>query len=107
MKTNHEIFSALGDPVRFAIIDKLMRDGDQTAGALNALADISAPAFSRHLKVLREAGLVQQRKEGQSRIYSAERDVVEAIGDWSISYRKFWNESLDRLEEALQRSWPS
>ncbi|MDF0601179.1 metalloregulator ArsR/SmtB family transcription factor [Psychromarinibacter sp. C21-152] len=94
-------FSALGDPNRFAILERLLRDGAQSAGDLQDVADISAPAVSRHLKVLREAGLISQRVDAQRRIYSANPAAVRAINDWTMDHAAFWGASLDRLAAAL------
>jgi DNA-binding transcriptional ArsR family regulator len=90
-------FAALGDPTRLAIIDRLIAEGPQPAGALQDVAEISAPAISRHLKVLRAAGLVQQQVDAQRRIYSVNPQAIRAIGTWSITRRDFWKGSLDRL----------
>ena len=95
-------FAALGDPTRFAIIERLLKDGEQSAGDLRGVANVSAPAISRHLKVLREAGLVRQRVEAQRRIYSVEPEALSAIGTWSMSRRKFWGASLDRLAQVME-----
>jgi len=97
-----DTFSALGDETRFAIVERLMRDGEQSAGALQDVADISAPAISRHLKVLRNAGVIRQRVDRQSRMYSVAPESVQAINDWVAYYRKFWQASLERLQEALE-----
>lgn len=97
---NH--FAALGDPTRFAIVERLLKDGELSAGALQDVADVSAPAISRHLKVLREAGLIRQRVEAQRRIYSVEPEAIKAIGAWTMSRKKFWGTSLDRLAGALK-----
>jgi DNA-binding transcriptional ArsR family regulator len=90
-------FAALGDPTRLAIIDRLIAEGPQPAGALQDVAEISGPAISRHLKVLRAAGLVQQQVDAQRRIYSVNPQAIRAIGTWSITRRDFWEGSLDRL----------
>jgi len=90
-------FAALGDPTRLAIVDRLIAEGPQLAGALQDVADISAPAISRHLKVLRAAGLVQQQVDAQRRIYSVDPQAIRAIGTWTITRREFWEGSLDRL----------
>ena len=94
-------FAALGDPIRFAIVDRLMTSGPQSAGALQEVAEVSGPAISRHLKVLREAGLVRQQVDAQRRIYSVEPEALQAIGSWTISKREFWEGSLDRLARIL------
>jgi DNA-binding transcriptional ArsR family regulator len=96
-------FSALGDPVRFAIVERLLRDGELSAGELQNEAEISPPAISRHLRVLREAGIVRRRSDKQKRMYSANPDAVRAIGAWSLSHREFWQTSLNRLEKALMQ----
>lgn len=94
-------FAALGDPVRFAIAERLLNRGAQPAGALQDVADISAPAISRHLKVLREAGLVTQKVDGTRRIYAINPAAVQDIDDWLRETRTFWEASLGRLAEAL------
>lgn len=94
-------FAALGDPTRLAIVTRLMSDGPQSAGALQDVADISAPAISRHLKVLRQAGVIRQRIDAQRRIYSVEPDALQAIGNWTMTKREFWEGSLDRLAALL------
>ncbi len=99
-------FAALGEPTRFAIVERLFADGELTAGQLQSVAEVSPPAISRHLKVLRRAGLVKRRVDGQRRIYSVSRDAMEAIGAWTMSHREFWGGSLDRLELALKEADP-
>ena len=94
-------FAALGDPVRFAIVERLLTQGARSAGELQDLAEISPPAMSRHLRVLREAGLVERRVDGPRRIYSANGPALAEIGAWTISHQAFWAASLDRLETLL------
>lgn len=96
-------FAALGDPTRFAIVERLLNDGSLPAGDLQDVADISAPAISRHLKVLREAGLVTQTVDKQRRIYAVAPGAVQAINRWTMDHAAFWNASLDRLAAALNR----
>lgn len=102
-------FSALSDDVRFAIVEQLMAEGELPAGDLAPAAGISAPAISRHLKVLREAGLVHQRAEGTKRLYSVAPEGLRLIAEWTISKREFWEASLDRLGAAIERdhTWPA
>lgn len=99
----YQTFSALGDPTRFAIVERLLTEGEQTAGSLQSAAEMSAPAISRHLKVLRTAGVINQRVDAQRRIYSVKPDVVQAINNWTLNHREFWENSLNRLEAALMR----
>lgn len=99
-------FAALGDATRFAIVERLLKQGELPAGDLLDVGALSAPAISRHLKVLRHAGIVEQRIDKQRRIYSVRPEAVQAIGSWSMSYREFWQGSLDRLELALNQESP-
>ncbi|MEX0284987.1 MAG: ArsR/SmtB family transcription factor [Paracoccaceae bacterium] len=94
-------FSALSDQTRLRIFETLIEDGEQAASQFIEGSGMSAPAISRHLKVLREAGLVEQRVEGTHRYYSARPLSIRTIADWTQSHRAFWDMSLDRLEEAL------
>ncbi len=95
-------FSALGDATRFAIVERLLSEGDLTAGQIGEGVEISAPAMSRHLKVLREAGVLHQRVDKQRRVYSVRPQAVEAISAWTMSHREFWQSSLERLARALE-----
>lgn len=97
-------FSALGNETRFAIVERLLNEGELPAGAFLDLQDVSPPAMSRHFKVLREAGIVERRVDKQQRIYSVRPQAVQQISEWSISYRKFWVAGLDRLEIALREA---
>lgn len=94
-------FAALGDPTRLAIVERLLDQGELSAGALQSVAEMTAPAISRHLKVLRSAGVISQRIDGQRRMYSVVPDQVRAISDWTKSHEEFWRVSLDRLAAAL------
>lgn len=97
----HDTFAALGDATRFAIVEKLLKEGELPAGNLQDVGLISPPAISRHLKVLREAGIIEQRIDKQRRMYSVRPQAVQTIGEWAMTYREFWQTSLDRLEAAL------
>ena len=94
-------FAALGDATRFAIVERLLNEGELPAGELQNVGTMSAPAISRHLKVLREAGVLQRRVDKQRRMYSVRPEAVQAINDWSMTYREFWQKSLDRVGAAL------
>lgn len=96
-------FAALGDGTRFAIVERLLAEGELSAGDLQDVADISAPAISRHLKVLREAGLISQRVDKQRRIYAVQPAAVRAINGWTMDHADFWNASLERLAMALDK----
>lgn len=101
MTTLAKTFAALSDETRLSIVERLMERGETPAGDLVRDSGMTAPAISRHLKVLRNAGLVAQRAEGTRRLYSARADALRAISDWTISHRAFWGAGLDRLERAL------
>ncbi len=101
MRDLRSLFAALSDETRFAIVERLMKDGELPAGELVSDSAISGPAISRHLKVLREAGLVQQRADGTRRLYAVRPDALKSISDWTIDHRAFWEVSLDRIEAAL------
>jgi len=95
-------FAALGHPARFAIVERLLREGELAAGDL-AQPAISAPAMSHHFKVLREAGIVRQRVDAQRRLYAVRPEAMRAIGQWTLTYRQFWDGGLDRLDRALKK----
>ena len=98
-----DTFAALGDATRFAIVERLLAKGELSAGELEDTADISPPAISRHLKVLRTAGVLQQRTDKQRRLYSVRPQAVEAISAWTVNHREFWQGSLERLASALEQ----
>lgn len=94
-------FSALSDPTRLSVVEKLMQCGELPVAELLSDAEMSAPAVSRHLKVLREAGVVTQRAEGTKRYYRVAPESMRAIADWTAFHRRFWEASLDRLDAVL------
>lgn len=94
-------FAALGNDVRFAIVERLLREGELAAGDLVAEGEMSAPAMSHHFKVLRDAGIVTQRVDAQRRLYSVRPEAIRAIGTWTLTYRAFWEQSLDRLDRLI------
>jgi DNA-binding transcriptional ArsR family regulator len=104
MKELTKIFAALSDETRFALVTRLLDNGEQPAGALAANTDITAPAISRHLKVLREAGVIRQRAEGTKRFYSVRPEAMQAISGWTMDHQSFWEASLNRLDAFLAES---
>ena len=96
-----QTFAALADETRFALVERLLRHGELPAGDLVSQASISAPAESRHLKVLRDAGVIKRRAEGTKRYFSVRPEAMQAISGWTIDHRAFWEAGLDRLEAAL------
>jgi DNA-binding transcriptional ArsR family regulator len=96
----------IADPSRRHILDQL-RAGEQPVNALVARLEISQPAVSKHLRVLREAGLVTVRPDGQRRLYSVRPDPLVELDAWLEPYRKMWRDSLDKLEAQLRRPRPA
>ena len=93
----------LADPTRRRIVE-LLADGEQTAGEIAAQFETSRPGVSRHLRVLRESGLVLAREEGQRRVYSLDPAPLAALHDWLGHYREFWAQRLDAVETELRRA---
>jgi DNA-binding transcriptional ArsR family regulator len=97
------LFKALGDPTRRAIFERLVREGEQTVRALTDHAGISQPAVSKHLGVLKHAGLVRDRPDGRQTHYSAEPQGLAPLIDWMKYYSAFWRDRFDQLEDLLER----
>ncbi len=97
------LFRALGDPTRRAIFQRLCEEGEQTVGALVAKAGVSQPAVSKHLGVLKQAGLVRNRPEGRQTHYSAQRSALSPLLDWTGRMTGFWEARFDDPEELLKR----
>jgi DNA-binding transcriptional ArsR family regulator len=97
------LFRALADPTRRALFERLCREGDQTVGALTAQAGVSQPAVSKHLGVLKRAGLVSDRPEGRQTRYSARPASLAPLADWTSRMAGFWNARFDDLEDLLKR----
>src|SRR5688572_24872384 len=95
-------FTALAEPNRRRIVE-LLAGGTRPAGAIAGEFDLSAPAVSQHLKVLREAGLVRVEVDGQRRIYSLDPAGLAEVDAWIARVRGAWKGRLDRLEAALAR----
>ncbi len=93
--------AAIADPTRRRIVE-LLAVRDRTAGELVEEFDLSAPAISQHLNVLRDAGLIITRAEGQSRIQSLNPDGLDEIGGWLEKTRAVWSRRLDALERELR-----
>ena len=92
----------LGEPRRLAILD-ILKEGERPVGDLVAHLDLSQPTVSKHLRVLREAGLVEVRAEAQRRLYRIRPEPLAEIDEWLEPYRRLWETHLDRLEEHLER----
>jgi DNA-binding transcriptional ArsR family regulator len=97
-----KVFQALADPSRRAIFESLAR-GEVAVKDLTAQFDISQPAVSQHLAALKDAGLVNRRREGRSVYYRVEPRGMKPLIDWIAHYRAFWIEHVDRLERLLEK----
>lgn len=90
------VFAALADPTRRAILERLA-EGEAPVKELSEPFDISAPAVTKHLKVLQRAGLISQGRQAQWRPCRLEPAPLRDVADWALQYRRFWDESFDRL----------
>jgi DNA-binding transcriptional ArsR family regulator len=98
-----QALEALADPIRRRIVE-LLAERERDAGELASHFDVSRPAVSRHLRVLREHGLVRSRSEAQRRVYSLDPAPLEEIDEWLSTYRGFWANRLDALDVQLRRT---
>jgi DNA-binding transcriptional ArsR family regulator len=97
------LFRTLADSSRRAIFERLCREGEQTVGALTLHAGISQPAVSKHLVVLKQAGLVRDRHQGRNTHYSALPGALAPLVDWTSQMAGFWQSRFDDLEDLLKR----
>ena len=97
------LFRTLADPTRRSLFERLCRDGEQTVGALTAEAGVSQPAVSKHLGLLKEAGLVSDRHSGRQTHYRAEPAALRPLADWTSQMTGFWEHRFDGLENLLKR----
>ena len=105
MPQQHDtIFRSLSDPTRRAIFERLCLDGDQNVLALTEHAGISQPAVSKHLAVLKQAGLVSGRQEGRQTHYAANVEALGSLVDWTRTMSRFWDAKLDGLDDLLRRT---
>jgi DNA-binding transcriptional ArsR family regulator len=101
-----DVFEAIAEPTRRAVLDLLL-EGERSAGDLvAAFPRLTQPAVSRHLRVLREAGLVSVRASAQQRIYALESARLAAVYEWLNRYRLYWAAHLTRLEQHLDQRSP-
>jgi len=98
-----KLFKALADPTRRAIYERIARGGAQTVHAITDRSGVSQPAVSKHLGVLKRAGLVADERSGRETRYSAKPNGLAPIIDWAKHYDTFWNAHIDQLEDLLNR----
>jgi DNA-binding transcriptional ArsR family regulator len=97
-------FSALSDPTRRAVLD-LLREGRQPAGVIAQAFPVSRPAISKHLRLLRKAHLVQERREGRHRFYQLNPGPLKAVDSWLEQYRVFWRTNLTNLKSFVEAEY--
>ena len=95
-------FELLAEPTRRRILD-LLRDGERPVGELVDRLSMSQPAVSKHLRVLRDSGLVDVRVDAQRRVYRLRPAALQEVDDWIEPYRRLWDQRFDRMERHLQR----
>ena len=93
---------ALAEPRRIAILE-ILKDGEQPVGELVERLKLSQPLVSKHLKVLKNAGLVESRIDAQRRLYRIRTEPLADLDAWLASYRRLWTTSLDLLEQHLDQ----
>lgn len=103
MQTPDPLFRALADPTRRALFERLCREGEQTVAALTLSAGVSQPAVSKHLRQLKEAGLVHNRPDGRLTHYRADPRALAPLADWTDRMSRFWEGRIDALETLLDR----
>ena len=103
VSTPTELFSSLADPTRRAIFERLSREGELTVRALTDHAGVSQPMVSKHLGILKQAGLVRGRRDGRETHYRARPQALTPLIDWLNLYAAFWGDRFDRLEDLLKR----
>ena len=101
----HAALQALSEPHRMAILS-MLADGERPAGDFVEALPIAQPTVSKHLSVLREAGLVTVRKDAQRRLYSLNPAPLKELDQWLARYRRFWTDRLDALEAHLDKEFP-
>ena len=98
-----QVFNALADPTRLDIVQLLATSGQMNATEICENFEISHPAISQHLRVLREAELVRLEKQAQRHIYSLNIDAMRRLENWIVELTERWDESYSRLDEVLER----
>ena len=99
--TTSDVFNAIAEPQRRAIL-VLLRTGERPVNELADELGITQPGTSKHLRVLREVGLVRDRRDGRQRVYGLDARGLRPIHEWTGGFEQFWNESFDRLDAYVQ-----
>jgi DNA-binding transcriptional ArsR family regulator len=101
-----DVFAALADPTRRAIVERLLGGGDLTVGEIAKPFRISAPAITRHLQVLENAGLIEKRIDRQFRVVHARPEALRPLGSWFARQQRHWSDAFDRLEAVVAAETP-
>ena len=99
--TTTDAFNAIAEPRRRQILDALA-GGERSVSALVAKLDLGQPQVSKHLRVLREVGAVEVRRNGRQRLYRLNGEALKPVHDWVKAYERTWNERLDAMDEVLR-----
>ena len=97
------VYWAIADPTRRALLLRLADEGERNVTELLKPFSISQPAVSKHLRILREAGLVRSRKEGRLRLYELEGNKLRQVFDWVSHFEQYWDEKLDAIGDYLDK----
>ena len=99
--TTSDVFNAIAEPQRREIL-VLLRGGERPVTEVAQALRLTQPGASKHLRVLREVGLVRDRKAGKQRLYGLDARKLRPVHEWTGGFERFWNESFDRLDEYVQ-----
>ena len=99
--TTSDVFNAIAEPQRRQIL-MLLREGERPVNELAHELGMAQPGTSKHLRVLREVGLVRDRKAGKQRVYGLDARGLQPVHEWTGGFERFWNESFDRLDAYVQ-----
>ena len=102
VKTTYDVFSAIGEPKRRAIIEKLVSK-EMTVNQLVTATHWRQPTVSKHLGVLKEVGIVVERKVGRCRIYRIQPEKLRPVQEWMHQFEKYWGGTMDQLDNYLNR----
>jgi DNA-binding transcriptional ArsR family regulator len=102
-RADRDVFRAIADPTRRATLEVLASGGEQTVSGLVETVGVEMPVLSRHLAVLREAGLVTQKQAGRNRLYSIEPEGLRQVFDWAALFTEFWADKIKNLQNHLDK----
>lgn len=99
-----DVFLAIAEPQRREILSLLGRAGESGVGAIALSLDMAQPAASKHLGVLREAGVVSVRRDGRRRLYSLQADRLRAVHEWTRTFERYWSRQTDRIKARAEQA---